>query len=323
MKKLLWAAGLLLLSSKAWCWGFFGHKHINYHAVFLLPPEMIVFYKTNIGFLTEHAVDPDKRRYAVKAEAPRHFIDLDKYGSPPFKNLPRKWNEAVEKFTEDSLMQHGIGPWWVQVMQTRLTNAFRQKDAARILRLSAELGHYIADLHVPLHASSNHNGQHTNQHGIHGFWESRIPELLADKKWDFFIGHASYINDPLNYMWLRVIESAMAADTVLRVEKTLSDKFRADQKYAYEARNGITIRQYSTAYSLAYDGLLNNMIERRMRMSIYAVASFWYTAWANAGQPDLKNLSEATFSGDDLKEFAEMNVAWKQADSATAACATK
>jgi hypothetical protein len=31
-----------------------------------------------------------------------------------------------------------------------------------------------------------HNGQFTDQKGIHGFWESRIPELLAEKDWDFF-----------------------------------------------------------------------------------------------------------------------------------------
>ncbi len=323
MKILLVMLCLVFYSTSAFCWGFFGHKHINYHAVFLLPPEMILFYKQNIGFLTEHAVDPDKRRYAVKVEGPRHFIDLDKYGVAPFDNLPRKWNDAVAKYSEDSLMAHGIGPWWVQVMTNRLTTAFRNRDAGKILRLSAELGHYIADLHVPLHASSNHNGQHTNQHGIHGFWESRIPELLAEKKWDFFIGHATYIKDPLAYIWERVIESSASADTVLRIEKKLSETFRPDQKYAYENRNGVVIRQYSTAYSLAYDRLLNNMIERRMRMSVYAVACYWFTAWANAGQPDLKSLSAATFSDEDLKEFGEMNLAWSQADSTAADCEIK
>jgi hypothetical protein len=68
-------------------------------------------------------------------------------------------------------------------MLQRLTNAFREKDQARILKLSAEIGHYVADAHVPLHASTNHNGQLTGQEGIHAFWESRIPELLAEKEW--------------------------------------------------------------------------------------------------------------------------------------------
>jgi len=33
---------------------------------------MMWLYKPQIEFLTEHAVDPDKRRYAVPEEGPRH-----------------------------------------------------------------------------------------------------------------------------------------------------------------------------------------------------------------------------------------------------------
>jgi hypothetical protein len=320
MKRWLLGSCLLLISMNAWCWGFFGHRHINYHAIFLLPPEMLIFFKQHADFLTEHAVDPDKRRYAVTAEAPRHYIDLDRYGKAPYTDLPRNWNEAVGKFSEDSLNQHGIGPWWIQVMMARLTNSFRAKDVSKILRLSAELGHYLADLHVPLHASSNHNGQHTGQHGIHGFWESRIPELLAEKNWDFFIGHAVYINDPLAYIWDRVIESAAAADTVLRFEKMLSAKYPSDQKFSYEDRNGVIIRQYSSGYSQAYNAMLNNMIERRMKMSIYAVASFWYTAWANAGQPALKGLMKDSPDSATLKEFADLNQSWQNGNPKGKSC---
>jgi hypothetical protein len=52
------------------------------------------------------------------------------------------------------------------------------------------------------------------------------------------------------------------------------------------------------------------MIERRMRQSIFAIASFWYTAWVNGGQPDLKELANQKFSEADLKEFAQLNVQW-------------
>jgi hypothetical protein len=271
---------ILLLTAT---WGFYAHRQINYYAVFLLPPDMLVFYKPNINYLYEHAVDPDKRRYAIAGEAPRHYIDIDHYDS-----LPHSWLKAVEKYSADTLQAHGIVPWWIQTMLGRLTKAFREKDQAKILKLSADIGHYIADAHVPLHASSNHNGQKTNQHGIHGFWESRIPELLAASSWDFFIGKAVYIERPLDFIWERVLESAAAADTVLLFERALNDRFTPDQKFSFEQRNGQMIRQYSTAYCMGYDRMLNGMVERRMRESIYAVADFWYTAWVNAGQPDLK-----------------------------------
>ncbi len=273
---------------------------------------MILFYKPNIDFLSEHAVDPDKRRYAIAEEGPRHYIDIDHYGVYPFDSLPRNWNDAVAKYTEDSLQQYGIIPWWLQVMQKRLTTAFKEKNTGRILKLSAEIGHYLADAHVPLHASSNHNGQHTGQHGIHGFWESRAPELLAEKEWDFFIGKAAYIRNIPDFIWNRVLESATAVDTVLKYEKQLTQSFPEDRKFAYEDRNGKVIRQYSSAFTKAYDEMLNGMIERRMRQSIYAIASFWYTAWVDAGQPDLKTLAAISFSPDDLKEFEILNQQWQK-----------
>ena len=60
---------------------------------------MMQLYKPQIDFLTEHAVDPDMRRYAIPEEGPRHYIDIDHYGSYPFNELPRNWADAVAKFS--------------------------------------------------------------------------------------------------------------------------------------------------------------------------------------------------------------------------------
>lgn len=269
-------------------WGFYGHQLINRYAVFLLPPEMIIFFKPHIEYLSAHAVDPDSRRYMVAGEGPRHYIDLDHYGRPPWDSLPRGWTQAIEKYSADTLQKHGIVPWWVQTMHRRLVGAFRDHDPQKVLKLAAEIGHYIADAHVPLHASSNHNGQFTGQKGIHGLWESRIPELLAGPRWDFFIGKAFYIPDPGKFIWERVEESGRSSDTVLRAERELTLSFPPDRKYAYEERNGLLIRQYSSAFTQAYDARMNGMVERRMREAILAVASFWYTAWVDAGMPVMR-----------------------------------
>lgn len=284
---------LIALSLNSYCWGFFGHKKINHYAVYLLPKQMLPFYKKYAGYLTEHAPDPDKRRYAVADEGARHYIDIDLYGNYPFDSLPRNFKDAVAKYSMDTLLARGIVPWHIISMQQRLTKAFREHDLPRILKNSAEIGHYISDAHVPLHTSHNHNGQHTGQHGIHGFWESRIPELLADEEFDFFIGKAEYIENTSNFIWDRVLESAIASDSVLRFEKKLSERKGSDRRYAFEERNGMVIRQYSASYTRAYNDMLNGMVERRMRQSIYSVASFWYTAWVDAGQPDLNGLLNA------------------------------
>lgn len=98
-------------------WGFFGHIRINKMAVFTLPPEMIGFYKRYVDYVSENAVNPDKRRYASKGEAPRHYIDH--YGNDtldPFEAVPMRWQDAIAKYTEDTLQAYGIVPWHINSM---------------------------------------------------------------------------------------------------------------------------------------------------------------------------------------------------------------
>lgn len=270
-------------------WGFWAHQRINRLAVFTLPPELFGLYKANIDYLTEHAVDPDKRRYAVDGEAARHFIDIDHYGEYPFEGVPRNWSEAVDKLSEDTLKAYGILPYHVPREVYKLTQAFIDRDLRRIMKISADMGHYIGDAHVPLHTTENYNGQLTGQKGIHGFWESRLPELFASD-YDFFVGRAYFIEDVQAEIWEAVLESHSALDSVLSFEMELTESYSPDRKYGYESRNSITVRNYSRGFSKAYHDMLKGQVERRMRLSIRRIGAFWYTAWKRAGSPDLSGL---------------------------------
>ncbi len=379
-------------------WGFFGHRRINRMAVFTLPPEMMTFFKPNIEYITAHAVDPDKRRYATKHEAVRHYIDIDVYGEPPFDNLPREWSEALmvwtdilvidsqgdttilftekpqkraagakeddlwypqtslfnsapepvlhadfksfyienvlsnyyedewtcdcEKaesyfgntfrdckkiFVEDKFSKEGIVPYHLMHMKRRLSRAFENRDAKNILRNAAEFGHYLGDAHVPLHTTVNYNGQLTDQVGIHAFWESRIPELFADETYDYFVGKAEYIDNPRDYFWDIVLESHSYLDSVLLIEKRLSQTFPQDQQYCYDDRLGRTIRTECRAYAEAYQSALNGLQEKRMQDAIAAVGNVWYTCWVDAGSPNLRslNMSEKEIAAEE-KEKEEL-----------------
>jgi len=279
-------------------WGFFAHQNINRLAVFTLPSGMIRFYKNNIQFITEHAVDPDKRRYADTAEASRHFIDTDRYGITPFDSIPKKWKEASEKYSEKVLYENGIVPWQIERTYYSLINAFRERDSLGILRLSADLGHYVSDAHVPLHTTENYNGQLTGQVGIHGFWESRLPELFHEE-YDFLVGPAEYLNNPLDESWKIVKGAQSNKDSVLLIEARLSKTFRSDRKFTYSERNGRLEKQYSEEYSRAYHIALDGMVERQMRSSIMKTAGFWYSAWIDAGQPKLKGLDKKEISSEE------------------------
>ena len=275
---------LLLCTS----WGFFAHQWINNLAIFTLPPEMVGFYKRNSKYITQHAVDPDKRRYIDSLEAPRHYLDVENY-EKEIDSIPVKFNDAATKYGKAFLQKNGTLPWQIQKTYYSLVSAFKTRDSIKILKYAADLGHYIGDAHVPLHTTNNHNGQLTNQVGIHAFWESRLPELFSTN-YNFLIGRAIYIENPLNEAWKILRHTHSLVDTVLTFEAKLSASFSSDQKYSFSERNNVVLKQYALSYSKKYHEMMNNMIEKQMRSAILEIGSYWYSAWVDAGQPELKNL---------------------------------
>lgn len=290
MKTLFGTCSLAVLAAllSSFTWGFFGHQKINRHAVFSLPPAMLGFYKKNIDYITEASVNPDRRRYSSPDEAPRHYLDLDHYGDSALYKMPRFWDAAVERYTEDTLKAYGILPWYINKVYAQLKNAFMVGDPKQILRLSAELGHYVADAHVPLHTTENYNGQLTGQEGIHGLWESRLPEVFSND-YSFFVGKAEYIRNVQFAAWQAVEGSHLALDSVLKFEKELTAKI-GDGKFSFETKGKQTLKVYSLNFSKQYHQQLNGMVERRMCAAIKMISSLWYTAWVNAGEPDIKKL---------------------------------
>jgi hypothetical protein len=310
MRKTLLLGGICLTAASfSPDWGFFAHQRINRLAVFTLPAPLIGFYKKNIDFITETSVNPDKRRYAVADEAPRHYLDVDHYGDSALSLLPHNWDSAVSAFSEDTLKAYGILPWHVFGMYLRLRDDFAVGDPARILRLSAELGHYVGDAHVPLHTTENYNGQLTGQEGIHGLWESRLPELFSNE-YDFFVGQAEYIQNPQAHAWSAIASAEALVDRVLAEEKKLGEKYQ-EKKYAFETRGKTTVKVYASEYARAYHDILSGMVEQQMRAAIKMTGDLWFTAWVDAGQPDMLRLIEYKPSEAELRDNRAALEAWK------------
>lgn len=309
MKRILVILSLISLFILLSGWGFYAHRQINRLAVFTLPVEMIGFYKANLSYITEAAVNADRRRFAVVDEAPRHYIDIDHYGDSVLYKMPRYWKEAVEYYGEDTLKAYGILPWHLNVMYYRLRDAFLIKDPSKILNISADLGHYIGDAHVPLHTTENYNGQMTGQEGIHAFWESRLPELFSTE-FDFFVGRASYIENPQLAFWNAIQQSHQELDTLFSIEKNLTNQY-GEKKYSFESRGKQTVKVYSYEFSKAYMEALDGMVERQMRGAIKMLGDVWYSAWVDAGQPDLKSLINYKPSEEELETRRKEVEEWK------------
>lgn len=280
---------ILLTAHLVLGWGFWAHKEIHRYAIRSLPREMRVFFDAYADTIIERSIEPDQRRFRDPKEGFYHYVDLDRYGAYPFENLPRSYEEAVAKFGKERVDSNGTAPWRIVEFLQKLTDAMKNGDGKGILFYASNLGHYVADIHVPLHSTENYDGQLSGQKGIHSRWESRIPEMFG-KKFNLSVGSVEYIADPLGYSFDVLLESYRRVDSVLALDLKVRQELPRDQLTKTVQRRGRTEQDMSDLYYERYYEALNGMVERRMNDSIKSVASLWYTAWVNAGRPDLAAL---------------------------------
>lgn len=321
MKKLLNATFLsiflLIASGIVWAWGSWGHKHINRSAVFSLPEEMRVFYYNHIDFITESAVVPDLRRPLIgdPTEAPKHFLDVEDFGKIPFADFPKTMMEAKQKYGEAFLKKSGTLPWNIEDLMDKLTKAFQSRNKSEILFLSADIAHYIADAHMPLHTTTNYNGQLSGQKGVHSLWESTLPPMFG-RSYNFHTNTPQYISDISGYTWKMIEQSHALVSPLLNAESIVRQKFDTTSMYK-RAENGEKILFYnnpvfSDAFAAAFNKELGNMVEDQLRRSIYDVACYWYTAWVNAGKPELLSLDDPHLTRQNRKNYKREYKAWKK-----------
>ncbi|HEX8350285.1 MAG TPA: zinc dependent phospholipase C family protein [Hymenobacter sp.] len=290
MKKTLFALAFALLCPVlSPGWGFFAHRTIGQVAIYALPSAMQGFYFRHLPDIVRLVTAPDERREADPTEAPKHYIDMDHYGDNPFGEMPKAWDKASAKYSVDTLRKYGTVPWTVLEVKEQLTEAFKQRDTTAIVRLSADLGHYVADAFVPLHTTENYDGQLTNQAGMHSLWESKLPERhITEYKLDSEPGR--YLKDPQGAIWQVLQESYGFLGATLDMEEKVSRKFTPDTKYVYSHKYGKTRRAYSDAFADAYHKEVGGQVAYRLKGAPTMVASMWMTAWKDAGSPDLNTL---------------------------------
>lgn len=283
---LLFCSTLFFLTRDSLGWGSRSHPEIHRHAVRILPAEMKAFFERHADTLAARSNEPDLNRRADSLEGYYHYIDIDRYGAYPFRDLPRSYAEAVKKFGKATVDTNGTLPWRIAEFTRRLSDAMRRKDEKDILYCASYLGHYVADAHVPLHTVENYDGQLTNQKGLHARWESRIPEMFGEK-FRYDVGAPYRIDDPLASAFGIVLESHLLADSVLALDLEAREGIPEHELMKMVERRGWTQLQMSEKYYARYYTLLNGMVERQLAASARSVASYWYTAWVDAGRPEL------------------------------------
>jgi hypothetical protein len=274
------AAAFTLASERPAAWGFEAHRLIADRAIDLLPAEIRPFFVKHRAFISEHAIDPDLWRTAGWIEEPpQHFFDMDAYGPAPFDAVPHDKDAAIAKFGKEAVQKNGLLPWRVEEMYGKLVRAFADAKADRpyakdnVKFLSAVLAHYVGDAHVPFHAVLNHDGQLTNQQGLHSRFESQMFERYRSRL-RLRPTPITITKSPRDFIFDTLAVSASLAEPMLAADR---DAIGSGDVY-------------DAAYYDRFFARAQPVLERRLSEAMAATAALITRAWEEGGRPSLADV---------------------------------
>lgn len=263
-------------------WGYEGHRKINYVAAFQL--------KGSFGrFLTQHADElkiygavPDYQKGMDRSRYHHHFIDTDYYGAYPFNDIPRTRDAFYEKFGADNIKKMGDAPFFIEKLCSRIIYLMKNDRFEEALYNMGELGHYVSDLHQPLHVILNYNGKKTGNNGVHFRWEVRLIDDYIKRINP--VGTIEKIDDPVSFAFDIIKESFSLHQKVLdadtKARKVLSSD-QADQLPSYD------VLEFEKPYLDLLYSETKDLLADRLGRSVIRVASIWQFCWEQAGKPEL------------------------------------
>ena len=250
-------------------WGAVGHKLINRKATYNFPPQMSAFnyWRDSLAY---HASDADYRKSSDTAESRRHFIDIDEYGGfIATGRIPQTLDSLYALYGYNFVMSNGIVPFAIIAFTDSVKKAFQQGNWQKAMLHSADLGHYVADAHQPLHITRNYDGQYTNQSGIHSRYETQM--INRDSSYiQFPRDSVLYVSNINNFVFTFLYSNYPYVDSVLKADSIA---------------HALTGSTNSEAYYQMLWNLSGNFTIRLFRNASKFLSSLIYTAWVNAGSP--------------------------------------
>lgn len=256
-------------------WGSTGHYKISTNAALSYNQHMSQFHEWTSG-LAAHASDADARKATDPNEGPRHYIDIDNYYEFNVTGrIPQTLDSAIAEHGSDFVYDNGVLPWATLKTYDSLRNCFLRYDWDKALLFAADLGHYVADGHMPMHITRNYNGQFSGNYGIHSRYESTMINSNISQ-FDYSGDQISVIDDPNNYIFKYLYENYQFVDSIL-----------AADDYAKSVNSNTS----STAYKQALWSATENFTIPLFKNASHALAELIYTAWVEAGSPQMNSSS--------------------------------
>ena len=278
MKRLVAAAVVMAASvGPAAAWGFVAHRIIAENAAAAAPPGMSIFYKAATERVSAASIEPDSvlKDRDQEREKRRHYIDLDELSRPPFPDLPFDEEKARALYGDERVDGAGTLPWRIMTMLGQLREAFEKKDWEKVVVRSGWLSHYVADAYQPLHTTKNFDGQESCNAGVHAAFETDMIDIGKTRYRASTALSGSFapevIREPRRFIFIEIIASYDLVDDVLKADTAALaavKKQRRDYYEELEQRLGVIARQ-------------------QMSRATATTLNLWYTAWFEAGRPQL------------------------------------
>ncbi len=271
----LLAPVVILLTLILCGWGSTGHKIINKNSVLSFPTQMKDFLSW-ADPLYLHASDADNRKNADPTESPKHFIDIDNY--PEFVAtgaISQDYDSVVAAHGSLFVTSGGILPWAIVATYDSLQKCFERKDWNNAVLVTADLGHYVADSHQPLHITKNYNPG-----GLHSRYETDM--LKKYQSQIIYSGDSvQFITNIPDFVFSTIYNNYQYVDSVLADDiqaKAVSSDTKSDAYYQklWELTGSFTTNLFKNASN--------------------KLASLIYTAWVNAGSPPMPVASSVSSS---------------------------
>ncbi len=242
-------------------WWNTGHAHITEGAVQHLPPPLLDFFEAHAATVGYYSgIEPPSSHWFHRNAYPESF--------------PHDYDELVALYGEQYVQDNGVAPWnaegYADYLATLMAAAVTSTDWTNLLFPAGALAHYIEDLHNALHTTTNYDGQETGNDGIHHRYEG---VMVSQHLGDLVITPA-----PAECVYYASLLDAVF-DSIDVTYPYVDDVMAAD-----DAADAVDPTHGSVYYTTLWN-LTGSFTHERFQAASELVASAWYTAWVDAGEP--------------------------------------
>ncbi len=257
------AAAVLVLPLSAQAWGYRGHTKLAELMQDALPADHCLrawFEARNTTELQNLAFAPDQWKDNDAGEWTRHYLQIDR--ASPAADYPRRWEDVVA-WRPQHAVGNGQVPWHVEQRYRQLVQAFESKNQTTILNEAFVLSHYVFDAMSVLHDTQHFD----TPNGVHERWESRIFNDSEARVNGVTATALTHLGTP------GLVDPRNATFDLILVGNSLYPQL-------------VTADQASANIPELYDNT-RDLTARRWADGITLMSSILWTAWNEAGHPEL------------------------------------